>query len=190
MSFPFLLFASQHIHFLCSHGSYCLFYTPLSTMFTHTPIIRIFITCCSRLGEEVALYCSKYLPDIIKEQKTYKDGKLQKVSSRSSHGMTFLTNDVGSETISFVPQYWHIQNTLWTDMNLLNLEPSVAPCHLTSTDSPFCMLFPGSGGCLLGHRQQNDHRGSHQGAGPDRWTAHWRAAYWKGGRGGWLWVHR
>ncbi|XP_051504688.1 protein phosphatase 1G-like [Myxocyprinus asiaticus] len=29
-------------------------------------------------GEEVALYCSKYLPDIIKEQKTYKDGKLQK----------------------------------------------------------------------------------------------------------------
>uniref|UniRef100_A0A8C3G3C7 Protein phosphatase 1G n=1 Tax=Cyclopterus lumpus TaxID=8103 RepID=A0A8C3G3C7_CYCLU len=28
-------------------------------------------------GEEVALYCSKYLPDIIKEQKTYKDGKLQ-----------------------------------------------------------------------------------------------------------------
>lgn len=31
------------------------------------------------VGEEVALYCSKYLPDIIKEQKTYKDGKLQKV---------------------------------------------------------------------------------------------------------------
>lgn len=31
------------------------------------------------LGEEVALYCSKYLPDIIKEQKTYKDRKLQKV---------------------------------------------------------------------------------------------------------------
>ncbi|XP_077420446.1 protein phosphatase 1G isoform X2 [Vanacampus margaritifer] len=29
-------------------------------------------------GEEVALYCSKYLPDIIKEQNTYKDGKLQK----------------------------------------------------------------------------------------------------------------
>nr|XP_020445684.1 protein phosphatase 1G isoform X1 [Monopterus albus]XP_020445686.1 protein phosphatase 1G isoform X1 [Monopterus albus]XP_020445687.1 protein phosphatase 1G isoform X1 [Monopterus albus] len=29
-------------------------------------------------GEEVALYCSKYLPDIIKEQKTYQDGKLQK----------------------------------------------------------------------------------------------------------------
>ncbi|XP_034043401.1 protein phosphatase 1G isoform X2 [Thalassophryne amazonica] len=29
-------------------------------------------------GEEVALYCSKYLPDTIKEQKTYKDGKLQK----------------------------------------------------------------------------------------------------------------
>uniref|UniRef100_A0A3Q2QKV7 protein-serine/threonine phosphatase n=1 Tax=Fundulus heteroclitus TaxID=8078 RepID=A0A3Q2QKV7_FUNHE len=29
-------------------------------------------------GEEVALYCSKYLPDIIKEQRTYKDGKLQK----------------------------------------------------------------------------------------------------------------
>ncbi|XP_063048128.1 protein phosphatase 1G isoform X2 [Engraulis encrasicolus] len=29
-------------------------------------------------GEEVALYCSKYLPDIIKEQQAYKDGKLQK----------------------------------------------------------------------------------------------------------------
>lgn len=26
------------------------------------------------------MYCSKYLPDIIKEQKTYKDGKLQKVT--------------------------------------------------------------------------------------------------------------
>ncbi|KAK6489604.1 protein phosphatase 1G [Huso huso] len=29
-------------------------------------------------GEEVALYCSKYLPEIIKEQKAYKEGKLQK----------------------------------------------------------------------------------------------------------------
>uniref|UniRef100_A0A8C9V9K4 Protein phosphatase 1G n=1 Tax=Scleropages formosus TaxID=113540 RepID=A0A8C9V9K4_SCLFO len=29
-------------------------------------------------GEEVALYCSKYLPDIVKDQKAYKDGKLQK----------------------------------------------------------------------------------------------------------------
>ncbi|KAJ8264583.1 hypothetical protein GJAV_G00150970 [Gymnothorax javanicus] len=29
-------------------------------------------------GEEVALYCSKYLPQIIKEQTAYKDGKLQK----------------------------------------------------------------------------------------------------------------
>lgn len=29
-------------------------------------------------GEEVALYCSKYLPGVIKEQKTYKEGKLQK----------------------------------------------------------------------------------------------------------------
>lgn len=29
-------------------------------------------------GEEVALYCSKYLPDVIKEQKAYKDGKLQR----------------------------------------------------------------------------------------------------------------
>ncbi|KAF7710697.1 protein phosphatase 1G [Silurus meridionalis] len=29
-------------------------------------------------GEEVALFCSKYLPDIIKEQKAYKNGKLQK----------------------------------------------------------------------------------------------------------------
>lgn len=31
------------------------------------------------LGEEVALYCAKYLPDIIKDQKAYKEGKLQKV---------------------------------------------------------------------------------------------------------------
>ncbi|XP_043916334.1 protein phosphatase 1G [Protopterus annectens] len=29
-------------------------------------------------GEEVALYCAKYLPSIIKEQKAYKDGRLQK----------------------------------------------------------------------------------------------------------------
>ncbi|XP_056419569.1 protein phosphatase 1G-like [Hyla sarda] len=29
-------------------------------------------------GEEVALYCSKYLPDIIKDQEAYKDGKMQK----------------------------------------------------------------------------------------------------------------
>ncbi|XP_044774512.1 protein phosphatase 1G isoform X3 [Neomonachus schauinslandi] len=29
-------------------------------------------------GEEVALYCAKYLPDIIKDQKAYKEGKLQK----------------------------------------------------------------------------------------------------------------
>ena len=44
-------------------------------------IILIFtIVVFSLLGEEVALYCSKYLPDVIKEQKTYKDGKLQKVS--------------------------------------------------------------------------------------------------------------
>ncbi|XP_010217976.1 PREDICTED: protein phosphatase 1G [Tinamus guttatus] len=28
--------------------------------------------------EEVALYCAKYLPDIIKDQKAYKEGKLQK----------------------------------------------------------------------------------------------------------------
>lgn len=31
------------------------------------------------LGEEVALYCAKYLPEIIKDQKAYKEGKLQKV---------------------------------------------------------------------------------------------------------------
>ena len=36
-----------------------------------------------QLGEEVALYCSKYLPDIIKEQKNYKDGKLQKVKKKT-----------------------------------------------------------------------------------------------------------
>ncbi|KAM8953562.1 protein phosphatase 1G isoform 2-T2 [Pelodytes ibericus] len=29
-------------------------------------------------GEEVALYCAKYLPEVIKEQKAYKEGKLQK----------------------------------------------------------------------------------------------------------------
>ncbi|XP_014465317.2 protein phosphatase 1G [Alligator mississippiensis] len=29
-------------------------------------------------GEEVALYCAKYLPGIIKDQKAYKEGKLQK----------------------------------------------------------------------------------------------------------------
>ncbi|XP_063770972.1 protein phosphatase 1G [Pseudophryne corroboree] len=29
-------------------------------------------------GEEVALYCAKYLPGIIKEQRAYKEGKLQK----------------------------------------------------------------------------------------------------------------
>lgn len=30
------------------------------------------------MEEEVALYCAKYLPDIIKDQKAYKEGKLQK----------------------------------------------------------------------------------------------------------------
>ncbi|XP_051630818.1 protein phosphatase 1G-like [Manacus candei] len=29
-------------------------------------------------GKEVALYCAKYLPEIIKDQKAYKEGKLQK----------------------------------------------------------------------------------------------------------------
>ncbi|XP_039594215.1 protein phosphatase 1G [Polypterus senegalus] len=29
-------------------------------------------------GEEVALYCSKYFPEVLKEQKSYKEGKLQK----------------------------------------------------------------------------------------------------------------
>lgn len=41
--------------------------------------------CCVSPGEEVALYCSKYLPDIIKEQKAYKDGKLQKVTLAAPH---------------------------------------------------------------------------------------------------------
>lgn len=53
--------------------------------------VKVFITCvlaCGQrcfvnktflLGEEVALYCAKYLPDIIKDQKAYKEGKLQKV---------------------------------------------------------------------------------------------------------------
>lgn len=52
---------------------------------------KVFITCVLAcvgsnfvnktflLGEEVALYCAKYLPDIIKDQKAYKEGKLQKV---------------------------------------------------------------------------------------------------------------
>lgn len=55
----------------------------------HIPILRIYATCCFLVGEEVALYCSKYLPEIIKEQKTYKEGKLQKVRSCRSHNMTF-----------------------------------------------------------------------------------------------------
>lgn len=53
-----------------------------SYKYFHTPTLSVFLTCCSHLGEEVALYCSKYLPEIIKEQKTYKDGKLQKVISK------------------------------------------------------------------------------------------------------------
>lgn len=41
----------------------------------------------------MALYCSKYLPDIIKEQKTYKDGKLQKVRNlRSRVDHLFVLN--------------------------------------------------------------------------------------------------
>lgn len=40
----------------------------------------LFNPLCSLSGEEVALYCAKYLPEIIKDQKAYKEGKLQKVS--------------------------------------------------------------------------------------------------------------
>lgn len=40
----------------------------------------LFNRFCSLSGEEVALYCAKYLPEIIKDQKAYKEGKLQKVS--------------------------------------------------------------------------------------------------------------
>ncbi len=54
-------------------------------------LLLINISYCSSLGEEVALYCSKYLPDIIKEQKTYKDGKLQKVRSCRSNMMYCLS---------------------------------------------------------------------------------------------------
>lgn len=43
-------------------------------------LLNFSIRICVSPGEEVALYCSKYLPEIIKEQKTYKDGKLQKVT--------------------------------------------------------------------------------------------------------------
>ena len=67
---------------------YCWFYTPLESSVC-IPSLRVYITCCSHLGEEVALYCSKYLPEIIKEQKNYKDGKLQKVRSRRSRCMIF-----------------------------------------------------------------------------------------------------
>jgi len=40
---------------------------------------NLFKYLCSLSGEEVALYCAKYLPEIIKDQKAYKEGKLQKV---------------------------------------------------------------------------------------------------------------
>jgi hypothetical protein len=45
------------------------------------PCVRThyFVNKTFLLGEEVALYCAKYLPDIIKDQKAYKEGKLQKV---------------------------------------------------------------------------------------------------------------
>lgn len=36
------------------------------------------------------MYCSKYLPDVIKEQNAYKDGKLQKVNGLS-HTLAILT---------------------------------------------------------------------------------------------------
>lgn len=72
----------------CYHGSPP--FIVCSEYYDYAPILRIYITCCSHLGEEVALYCSKYLPDIIKEQKTYKDGKLQKVRSHRSRDMTSL----------------------------------------------------------------------------------------------------
>lgn len=39
-------------------------------------------------GEEVALYCAKYLPEIIKDQKAYKEGKLQKVRSQLCPGLS------------------------------------------------------------------------------------------------------
>lgn len=61
-------------------------YQPFYGYYVCTPIKTIYIACYSHLGEEVALYCSKYLPDIIKEQKTYKDGKLQKVRNFRSCG--------------------------------------------------------------------------------------------------------
>uniref|UniRef100_A0A3B5AVX6 Protein phosphatase 1G n=1 Tax=Stegastes partitus TaxID=144197 RepID=A0A3B5AVX6_9TELE len=44
-------------------------------------------------GEEVALYCSKYLPDIIKEQKTYKDGKLQKLQISFFTSLLLMTTE-------------------------------------------------------------------------------------------------
>lgn len=43
---------------------------------------------CSFSGEEVALYCAKYLPEIIKDQKAYKEGKLQKVRSQLCPGLS------------------------------------------------------------------------------------------------------
>lgn len=82
---PHIWHLRQHSYvFKCvihSSPPFCLFCMPL-WMCTH--LCKEFIQpFCSHLGEEVALYCSKYLPDIIKEQKTYKDGKLQKVRSHA-----------------------------------------------------------------------------------------------------------
>lgn len=73
---------------LCFSPFHCLlFYTPLWALCLHSPILITYVSHCCYVGEEVALYCSKYLPDIIKEQKTYKDGKLQKVRRRKRYNM-------------------------------------------------------------------------------------------------------
>lgn len=85
-SLPFLI--ATHISVTCFWGFYPFFfwfYTPLGTLYTTYPDNLLNLLYHS--GEEVALYCSKYLPDVIKEQKTYKDGKLQKVRR---NGMTVL----------------------------------------------------------------------------------------------------
>uniref|UniRef100_A0A672LIR2 Uncharacterized protein n=1 Tax=Sinocyclocheilus grahami TaxID=75366 RepID=A0A672LIR2_SINGR len=60
-----------NLHFLCCH-----LLTLMMPLFTKHLTLIVFY--CVSPGEEVALYCSKFLPDIIKEQKAYKDGKLQK----------------------------------------------------------------------------------------------------------------
>lgn len=76
-------------------ASFSILHYILRIMFQHV----LSLTCSILLGEEVALYCSKYLPEIIKEQKTYKDGKLQKVNP---HSPLFCSTDHSLDSPKFV----------------------------------------------------------------------------------------